>query len=193
MSPLPVIANTYRVALDWDLGAVRAANVLHFQQATGDETDLWDEIRSNLTDNMFKPIANLAAIESAAITKLDGSSATVTITDPSPQTGGTVSTELILNCGPVVSLHTALRGRSYRGRVFVPGIAESKYTNGVISNTELGNMVTGWNDFITAQVGALRPLVVASYLNETAEIVSSISINEVCGTQRRRQSRRRGI
>lgn len=153
------------------------------------ETDLTTAIRSHLTDNMFKPCANVMALNSYDVIKLDGSSPTVHIAEVSPQTGGTVSVQPIANSSVVVKLRTGIRGRSHRGRVFLPPTAEQAYSDGVIDTADAAAIQSGWASFITNMASDLAPLVVASYKLATASNVLNASTRIGTGTQRMRQTR----
>lgn len=187
--PLPVISGVQRVSWNWDGPTFNAVNVVHFSAPTLSESDLWDVIRSHLTDVMFEAVSDAMVLQSASIIKLDGTSGTVNITDPSPQTGGAIGTNPIPNTGPVVSVHTALRGPAHRGRVYLPGVAESRFDSGLISISDAGTMATGWTTFAAACALDDAVIGVASYVNADFEPATGFSVNRRCGTQRRRQSR----
>lgn len=177
------------MTFNWTFTNFTAANVLHFGTIGGTESELATIIRSHLTDAMFKVIANDGHITSFDIIKLDGSSATVHQVDGSPQGGGTVSAQPIPNTGPVVSLKTGLRGRSHRGRVYLPGVAESVFSGGLISQGDADDIGDGWFAFIGACASDDVTLVVASYALATATAVETLSVDARCATQRRRQTR----
>ena len=107
-------------------------------------------------------------------------------------TGGT-SGQAVPECAVSVGLKTAMRGRSFRGRVFVGPLSEGQITDGQVESAGLATMQAGWEQFLT-DLGANSPamqLVVASYLLEEANQVTSISAKSYVATQRRRLVRTR--
>jgi len=97
----------------------------------------------------------------------------------------------------VFTLRTALRGRSYRGRLYIGGFGETRWQNGdwqtadvAIVNTYLNNMKTnaatlGWTMVVLSRWhnGAKR----ATALGQS--VVSIVSRSERPGSQRRRNRR----
>ena len=88
-----------------------------------------------------------------------------------------------------MGLHTAKRGRSYRGRIYLPFITESSLSDGSLTGTIASDLQEIWEDFMEGLVTLGVPLVVASYKHATAELVTGTSCLAAVGTQRRRQSR----
>jgi len=100
-------------------------------------------------------------------------------------------------CASVFSLRTGLKGRSYRGRFFLPATSETNQANGAV----IGAYTTKLNT-ISAQLlavfgpagtnGDWRLGVISRYLNKVQRTtpvctqVTSISIDPVLHTQRRR-------
>jgi len=89
-----------------------------------------------------------------------------------------------------VTLQTILPGKSFRGRVYLPGLAENsldeagKWTSGAV--TEASGFVADWLDAIVASAPVtLTPVVHGLALPSDTE-VSSIVGRDYAGTQRRR-------
>jgi hypothetical protein len=192
MTPLPTIANVWRLALNWELGDgsnQTAENVIHVRVTGGTPPDPATAVDAALTSNMFAPCSTSAIVYSITETPLDGSSASSTRIVTNPNAHGGTSGAIAPAFAAVVSLATAERGRSKRGRVFVPMVGLSAITDGSLTSTPAGLMRTAWTTFIAALATAEVPLVVASYKLASATDVISASIKAQGGTQRRRQTR----
>jgi hypothetical protein len=113
---------------------------------------------------------------------------------PVPPILGTVGGDYLpFNAAVVITLRTGLAGRSFRGRLYHIGLAESNITGNVINTvyqTSLGNLYAS----LITPGGANNPtMVVASrYSNGLPRVtglttpVSSLQINTRVDTQRRR-------
>jgi hypothetical protein len=196
MPPLPVIPRVLRVALEWsgDAGQ-RGANVIHIESAVaGSAAQVMAALDAHVTSGMWGPVCDAASITVVNITPLDGVSATQSFTPATPAhwTGGTGG-----GCFPaeaaIVKLTTGLRGRSHRGRIFLPFIAEAAQDDGVITGMDV--VQTAWDTFNTdmlADIVLNAFMVVASYKLGTASPVASFLGEVLAGTQRRRMERIRG-
>jgi hypothetical protein len=88
---------------------------------------------------------------------------------------------------------TAKRGRSYRGRLYLPFIAEGQIGNGGINGTSRATATAAWIAFHTAMTSAGFDWVVASYLLATAEPVVAVGVEGFTATQRRRLARNSSV
>lgn len=197
MAPLPVIADTYRVSFEWAAGQQSAANVMHFRTASSGATpeEVWDCIDANVTANMWASCSTGSVIQEVRVTPLDGSSATQAFgTGSGAKWQGQTSGDFVPAGAAIIKLSTAKRGRSFRGRVFLPFLAEAAFVNGLLELGPLGLAQTAWEDFandIIADPTTPMALVVASYkLAESNQVLNLLAEN-VAGTQRRRQGRLR--
>lgn len=191
--PLPVIANTYRVALLWshsDLGS-DAVNVMHFRKAGATPVDLATKIDSHVGNTMWNFQDSHAVVNEVDVTPLDGTTVTYPFLTGAPTKwkGFSSSHDVIPQGAAVMKILTAKRGRSYRGRLYLPWVAETFSTNGVLDATTVTNMTTAWSTFVSAMSGDGYDLVVASYLLETAEDAIAIACEPMLATQRRRLKR----
>jgi hypothetical protein len=189
--PLPVITNVYRVAMVWTgPGGQRATNVIHIRKASSNASAVATAVDANVTANMWQQVVNSASVTRLDVTPLDGSGATASLAVSGAKWTGTAgAVDAIPAFAEVVTLRTSLRGRSYRGRVYIPFIGESAQANGSMTGTAAAQ--TAWTNFIVAMAAAAQSVVVASYLHATAQDVTSAIIQTIGGTQRRRQSRLR--
>lgn len=187
--PLPVIADVFRVAIEWDLD--HAVNVLHVAAPTANEQDIFDAIdayvqASTSTTTPFIPNVNIMGVDQVVITKLDGVSPGVVF--PSPGWGGVLSGNPIPNQAAVVSMHTAQRGPRGRGRVYLGPVGESQVDNGTLGSTEVTNTTAAWEALQAALTGGSpsMAIVVASYVHTDYHVVTSFACRAKLGSQRRR-------
>ena len=198
MAPLPVIADTYRTALTWtDATGQSAVNVMHFRWllGTNDTDGLMTFLNGAVTANMWLPVCSDSVVTDVAITPLDGISATqhYAPTTPAHWTGGNPA-DFSPATAVIVKLTTPLRGRSHRGRVFLPLISENIISDGRLNSTTAANVTTAWEAFRTHSPvsGEQFGLVIASYKLASGELVGNVLCETVLATQRRRQGRLRG-
>jgi hypothetical protein len=199
--PLPVITNTWRVTVrgvtahstPWN-------NVIHLHKTSGsagpgDVPALVTELNKlyggasygggglNLLNN-----ANSSVIVSDYVFELlDGLSASLVQTATAAGSG--VVQALPPECSVVVTLRTQFRGRSNRGRIYLPAYTTSSLTTGgVLSSGIPAAIVAQCSGFQTA-IGALTySWVVASYLNAGVNTISSWFVDTNIDVQRRRKS-----
>lgn len=193
--PLPVIANTFRVTVDFQaLSGIKPACVHHVQTATADVEQIGVNWWEAATEGLYGPMLGGHEPTSISIIPLNGTSATTVI----PKQVG--SATLCLGTGQsmpqvaaVVSLRSTQRGPRGRGRQYVGPLVEQAQDQGVMENTTRVNLENAWKDFQTnlGEVDPAMTLVVASYVHANAFDVMSISVDTITGTQRRRQDQLR--
>jgi hypothetical protein len=84
---------------------------------------------------------------------------------------------------------TGTRGRSHRGRSYLPWVAESLNTAGVYSESSRASQEVAWNVFLSAmKTGGWTP-VVASYTLAVATDITNYQVETITATQRRRLKR----
>jgi hypothetical protein len=193
MAPLPVIADTFRCALNWKASAGgTATNVMHFRKSGGSAAGLYTSIDSHVAAGMWGAMPATAFVDNVVITPLDGTTASTTNSTGSPAkwTGGTDGT-VVPQVAHILKLTTAKRGRSYRGRLFLPMTSENVIAAGVLQSSVVTSVHAAWVTFLTAVAADGYTLVVASYVHSTAELVTSHTVESALATQRRRQTRLR--
>lgn len=191
MATLPVIPDVYRVAFNWTgPGGTHAVNVMHFLKASTTAAAVASTIDANVTANMWNNVSLSASVTSLVVTPLDGTSSSYTLTTTGAKwTGPQATSAYVPAAANVIKLQSTLRGRSNRGRIYLPFQSEGGMTNGVNDNTALSQ--TAWNNFLTAMTTAALQPVIASYLHANQHVVSAYTVESAIGTQRRRQSRLR--
>lgn len=188
MTPLPVIENVSRVTFLWTPSG--AVNVMHFHQAELSTAGLFGALDANVLGGMWQCNSTGDRVGEVRITPLDGATPTVPFHPASvTKWKGQSTGETIPAAAAVVSLHTSLRGRSNRGRVFVGPVSESSNVSGMLETSVPGTMTTAWTNFASAMIADDVEFVVASYLKSTALTVINITIRPQTGTLRRRQDK----
>jgi len=192
MPPLPVIADVYRVALNWvDSGQV-AVNVMHILRSGTTAAVIASSVDANVTAAMWGTVVNGASVNHIVVTPLDGASASYTLnTTGAKWTGSGGVFDPCVQCAVMVKETTAFRGRSNRGRLYLPFTSENVSGGGVIASGTQTTVQNAWNAFLTAMVAAGSQPVVASYLHASQHPVVAYTVELAMGTQRRRQSRLR--
>jgi hypothetical protein len=164
---------------------------MHFRSASYDIPSLITAIDANVTAAMWQQTNTASAIDSYTLTPLDGSSASVSHSTGSPakfsgpQSGG----DLVPQASVLVKLTTANRGRSARGRVFLPWPQEGVIANGAYNSTARSTQQTAWNTFLTAMTTANKNVEVASYKLAQNYAVTAALVEANAATQRLRQPR----
>lgn len=191
MAPLPTITNVVRVTLNWTSGgAPLAHNVLHFHDEAGERQagDVYNEINDNVTQAMWDWAFTGIHVASVDVIFLDGSDATDTFTtgNPAKWTGGGTGNGIPQVAG-IVKFKTGHRGRSHRGRIFIPYVGEGEQDNGAL--IDVSAVQEAWETFRIDMDAVALPLVVASYKLASKDPVTSLVAEARTATQRRRNHR----
>lgn len=193
MAPLPTISDTYRVNLQWaNTDTSRQANnVIHVRASGASPLSVATAIDTCVAAQMWQFQNADSRVVQMNVTPLDGSGVTLPVIIPSAakwtgfQTGGDMNPA---TCN-IVKLVTGKRGRSYRGRVYLPWVTDGVQTNGILNSSALAGAQTAWVAFHTALTAAGFDWVVASYKLETADDVVGVLCESHTATQRRRNKR----
>jgi hypothetical protein len=203
--PLPVIAGTVRCAVQGTMPNGQAwVNVWHARYSTGASSPGAADI-TNL-DNLLLRIYSGTAFTTGTpwltlcysgvkmtqinYTPLDGTSLSTQIVHTPAGTGGTTS--LPPEVAHVLTLRTAQRGRSHRGRIYMPAMAQSNIAAaGDVSPSFVTNFLTQ----LTGVMGALGngitapfwELGVASYKNSYFTPLANPTMDLHPDVQRRRR------
>lgn len=115
-----------------------------------------------------------------------------------PIAGTGASPSLPNNCALVLTKRTLLRGRSYRGRIYHPGLVESVVTDNTVVAAQVASLITKYSMLINfTTTGATWDMVVVSRYQDKAprtvadsNQVTSLDSDGVVDSQRRRLPRR---
>lgn len=193
--PSVVIPDVWSASIDWALnGEIRMTNVLHFilanpviNQSFADAvaTDIQQAFVSSNWEDEVATVIGLERVRCRSLDTANQAEWTGIINDDGLNAG----TVMPLQNSVVVTLRTALAGRSYRGRVYLGGLTEAANgSNGAISTTTR-DRAQAFIDDIGGEIftGGRGSLCVASRKLLTANSVTSVVTRDgVWDTQRRR-------
>lgn len=190
--PLPIIANTFRTVLQWteSLTGLTAHNVMHFKTAGSGRTaaQVYTCLNTHVTQAMWDFAATTAVVNEVAITPLDGvSAARVTSTGSPSKWQGAGAGQALPQVAGEISFATGLRGPAHRGRAFIPFVGEGEVSGR--NMVDVAAVAAAWAAFISAvDTDATTPmdLVIASYANGTAAIVTSLTVKGTSYTMGKR-------
>lgn len=190
---LPVIANVFRVTLNFSSGFGPAThNVLHVSAPTRNESDVALQLDEAAVAALWLPLSSAYTLASWTVLALDGSSAGITLGASAGNNGGG-GPEPSPATAAIMTLRTALRGPANRGRIFMGPVGESAMDGGH-ADFDRDAWVGGWGTF-AGTLAALDPPIhfgVASYKHATFTELTDFFAQPILGTQRKRQSRLRG-
>jgi hypothetical protein len=200
--PLPVIANVARVSIEGKTpNGTSWVNVLHFHFVGGggplptDESALITKLVHLYSGAAYVGGANLMSFCSNSLTltemtilELDGVSASRSFPQSIVGSGGATD-QLPAQTSAVVKFKTGFRGRSNRGRVYLPPFLESKSDlGGHISLTDRGLILAQFAGFGADVATAQWNHVVASYIGAGAQhLVIDYDMDVYYKVQRRRR------
>jgi hypothetical protein len=195
--PLPIIANTALVRLVWtnDSAPRAAVNDLHVGYPDGSETpeaQILTNLNALVTAGMWTPVTANGRVGRVDITRLDGTSASVsTAIAPAAKWTGSGTSDSILQGCAVVGFKSNHRGPAGRNRIYLPWIGEGSQVNGTLVGDSATIPPTAWETFRAAMLGAANPtpLKVVSAHDGVARNCIGIGWNPILRTQRRRARR----
>jgi hypothetical protein len=190
---MPVVPDTIQmVPTYFGVGGVTAANVIHFRQAGGafdqsscDEVILeWDQFTHSVMSDDW------TLDDSARFLDLSQDPPDEIFGTNNSQSGVVTGGPLPAQCAAVLSISGG-GGRRRAGRIYLPGIAElSVNDNSRLDSTMVTALQSGLAQFIVdvfSNVG--WALAVYSRVNGTSVPVTSVAVDDVIDTQRRRVNR----
>jgi hypothetical protein len=187
---LPVIADTFRVTINGQpFDGVTPHNVFHIEAPSGNEDDVAAAINDIMPLPMWLPVPGPNQATDMDIIKLDGvhASASYDLTGWNAEGGS----DPVPATAAVVSLKTAQRGPQGRGRQYVGPVGEANQDGGELDPDNRADLQTAWLDFTGGLESHDMGLVVASYVHAAAYPVVGIHVDNLLGTQRRRQDQKR--
>lgn len=198
--PFIPVADTIQAELiySWDGQVVQ--NVLHYKANTGGTQTEQGELGLALVtwfDTVLQPlVVSTLTLNTVRMTDLSSEVAPGSEFAVGLPLSGTLAGGLSLpnNCAIVMSKRTAFRGRSFRGRIYHPGLAESQVTNNALVPATLTSLLTAYNDlvFLAGATYTYTMQVVSRYslgeprITGLATEVTSITSDGVIDSQRRR-------
>lgn len=197
--PFVPAANVIQAELIYSWDGQIVENVLHYQTVGAPSATDMSELGGFLVnwwqDNMDTNVAGSVSLDEVRMTDLTsefapGSSYTIGL----PASGAAVSASLPNNVTLSITKRTALRGRSYRGRIYQVGLTENAVVDNEVSESIQAAILAAWNLAIEfALTSGTAPMVVVSRIQGgvervTAEVtpVVSFSTDGIVDSQRRR-------
>ena len=195
MPHLPVIANTFRVSLEWSGAGLNFANVMHFVDNSGTKVaaDIFGILDAEVETNMFDVTRSSVVVDTVKIIKLDGTSATEVFPTgrPAKWGGGQTGGDFQVAPSYLISLRTGLRGQANRGRIYLPAPADSAQADGLVNAGNQATLQAAWDDFrVDVAVDGIE-MTVASYRHAVQHPVTATIAELPLATQRRRQKQLR--
>lgn len=190
MTAYPVLTDVFRTTFNYVAvsggPSGTAHNVMHFKAPGKTAAQLATALAANWQANQTAWLPNTIKMGSYSIIKLDGSSASADYAQ-SPTILGQNAGEPIPAVCCIIKLRTGLQGRQNRGRIYLPWVNEAAQNAGVMDSTRVTNMQTAWTAYFAALATAGFTLHVASYVGAHSNPMTTLTVESICGTQRRRQ------
>lgn len=189
--PLPIITDVFRCAVEQHNSVTNtsAYSIIHIIDGSQTASQIGTHVNAAFhATNFWDNMANTTHLVGTNVTPLDGVGTSVFVPAGSNTAAGSATGDPIPAVCQTVTLYTDKRGRSYRGRIYMPFVAESKLTAGIIDPTGTATAQADATAFMTTLASTTGGIVVASYLLSTSELVTSVLVRGKASTQRRRQS-----
>lgn len=197
--PFIPVTNVARIELVYEWGGEIVENVLHYKRASWSLADLGllkEFFVGWFTDSMAPQLSDTLALQRIICTDLTTETAPRLDTTIAPPINGgwTTSPSTPNNTAIVATFRTALRGRSYRGRMFIPGCVQEVQQESYLSPAAVTGLTTIVTSLRRFALGSLfADLVIVSYMSHgawrtagVATEVETVGINSRLGTVRRR-------
>jgi len=177
--PLPGTVQL-EILFTWD--GQYCETVLHYTKEAGfdndDMVDLAEYITAWIGSDWDTLMSNTITFIGLRLT--DMTSETGTVIDYGtgfPIQGFVVSPSLPNNVALVVTKRTLLRGRSYRGRVFVPGLSEGNVTGNVVNPAHVAAVIAALEDIRIVPVtsGQFEMSVASRYADKQPRAVGVVT------------------
>lgn len=198
MPSIPV-PNVLEANVRFTLDGQHIENVLNFQYPTEDFEGAADSVYSTLNDVWWaalRPWLSDAVFSNETyIVDLSDINGPVSNKQPfTPPRGASTEYAAPNNSAFCVTHRTAARGRSYRGRSYISGIAVTQYTGSYILQTAVDGVVGAFNAMRTAlEADSIFFCVVSRRTNKddrdfgiSTPVELSLGIDRVVDSQRRR-------
>lgn len=147
----------------------------------------WQGMRPNLS-------GDLTNTETYIVDLSDQAGAVATFPPFTTPGGGATGSPVPNNAALCITHRTANRGRSYRGRTFIPGIAKSVVNGSFVQQATVDALAGNFNDMRTTALAADLPFVIVSRRHNNAPrvvgletaVTLCVARDNVLDSQRRR-------
>jgi hypothetical protein len=179
--PFVPVADTVLAEIRMELYGQRIENTLGFRLLGGSGTAEATALANDLTiwwaELYSVPLSNELSLREVTITDLASESGySVSVTAPTPAPTGDVNAPgLPGNVAACISFRTVSRGRSFRGRNYVPGIAEASVSGNTLDATVRAGILAAYNGLAAAVVSDDWEHVVISRFTDGAPRVAGVA------------------
>jgi hypothetical protein len=198
--PFVAAPNTIMAEMRMLIGVNRLENVLYFQGSAGVNTTLMTTLGNNLANwwdaSLTPQLSTQLQLVEVYLTDLTTqTSPTVSIPKAPPLTGNNAADLLPNNVALCVSFRTNGRGKSARGRNYVPGLVETEVSGSIVASTTTTPVVAAYNALKGAGTftAGLEWVVVSRFHDNAPRtvalvqpITSVVLVDSVVDSQRRR-------
>lgn len=180
--PFIPVPNTAQVELVYNWQGEICQNVIHYEKSASwtaaQLLELCALVKTAYVAGLHFRMSNqLSLIEIKATDLSTQTGPSVTYTTGLPDVGAKVSASLPNNVAIVITKRTALRGRSFRGRIYHPGLTEGDVTGNIVASGELASIIGNWTSLLTGNLSGPIPydMVVVSRQNNGAILTTGVT------------------
>jgi hypothetical protein len=195
---LPIIANTFRVANEYHVGATTFVNVWNLRsEGTPDPVTVGEDFITAYTATGPTSLSGIhsqsVTFDKVAVTAYDGTAPTVEVPYPGSTFGGGVLGPTPAQVAGIITLNTERRGRSFRGRVYLGGLPDSLLESDgsrwtVSFATDVTPMMEAFVNQLLDAAAVYTPCIVSIKESEGTD-VATFTPRRYTGTIRRRSER----
>lgn len=191
--------NVVQAEMTYLFSSQRVQNVLHFLASTAPDLENMEDLGTALiaswnTSMKALHVSTVSLIEVRLTDLTTQNSPVVNVSTGLPSAGTATGDGMPNNVALVYTKHTALRGRSFRGRIYDFGWSETNNAGNTVSPTVTGTMVNAYSAMRSIALTDMNynMVVVSRYADKAprttgiATLVTSISTDGVVDSQRRR-------
>ena len=198
MAYIPVV-DTVLLELVYEMQGQRMEQTLYFEHdgamSPTDMTELAIDIKAWWQAQMAPLLANDLSLVIIKVTDLtSNSSPVVEFTTGLPSAATGEADPLPLTDAIVTTFTTPFRGRSFKGRNYIPGVQENIQSAGVLDATFLNNVSIAWDTLFDVLLPTEWTWVVVSrYTDNTPRVngvttpITGFRVSKYIATQRRRR------
>lgn len=197
--PFVPAPNTVQVNVVYSWQGQEVENVLYYTLPTlptfEDMQLLGENINSYLRSTLIPILTTVTQLIRVVVTLLDAADSLIYISTTSlPQAGGDANESMPNNVAFCISAYTSRRGRSFRGRNYIPGLGTDLVTGNNVNGSTAAGLVDIWEGLgaVGADDGWVRTIVsrisggVARTTAEVTPVTSVVANDTVVDSQRRR-------
>lgn len=178
--PFVPVPETIQVEMRMRLDGQKVENTLYFHKIGGwsaaDVPVAYNALLLWWNNNYAVPLSSALTLNEIAIKDLSSETGFgFEISTPVPKPAGdSAEPALPNNVALCVSFRTASRGRSFRGRNFVPGLPRTSVTQNTVDSTQAGLISDAYNELLTVADSLGADWVVVSRFSGNAPRVTGV-------------------